>query len=140
MNHTLRSRRLNAPQEFQMDNSQWPYLLQFCGLLYPFLINGSDWYTVWGVDRRLGKNGEYPKILDNSGFYVKYLESRQISKFCSNFVRIQNALPSSHYSTNPNSITQILPTPWPCKIRQDWVESYREFVDWAERSGGFWVY
>ena len=112
--------------DFHFDIFSWPELLSQCCFIWPFFHNGFKWYYVDGVDERFKFEDQYPLIITNDGFYVTADEAHIMARMTRNFVVIQRSIKDEDE--------------WPKSIREDFVDRYEKFADWAEKSRGFWIH
>ena len=135
----------------------FPVLLDACGYLWPCIGSGSQWYCVWGADSRMPDGDDYPRLRSNDGFEVTEEEAKIMARVARNFVAIQRSLPETHRGTGTadtqvefkrEDIAKSLMKgmfggpdgPWPRKVRDDFVDRFEEFAEWAEDSGGFAIW
>jgi len=148
-----------AVEWFRFGAFSFPVLLEACGALFPCIHNGGAYYCVWGVDPRMPKGDDYPRILSNDGFPVTADEARIMARVARNFVAIQRTLPDPtpeelvgaglrQKTTFKREDVEALvlramsgtPEHWPQKIRADFIEKIDAFARWAETSGGFEIW
>jgi hypothetical protein len=153
MSYDFRPRNEEAG-EFHLGAFSWPFLLEACGYLFPAIHRGGQWYQAPNDDPRF--QGEYPETLSNDGFAVTEEEAQIIARIARNFVAIQRTLPEENRGAGLMKQMEINredllarmrevlygsdPQPWPLKIRDDFVEKFAAFADWAEQSGGFEIH
>lgn len=126
------------------------------------LMRGPRCYAVFGLDERMpaAPSGEsYPAILSNDGFAVTAEEANILARIARNLVAIQRSLPeenkvagitSGKPSMDREDVVKALMLgmhgirdngdPWPVKVREDFVDKFEAFAEWAPRSGGFRIH
>lgn len=142
--------------EFHLGAFSWPVLLDACGYFFAAIHHGPQWYCVWGRDERMGDH--YPRILSNDGFEVTGEEAKIMARIARNYVAIQRSLPEENRGIGINSqakgftkedVLNMLARGmhdepynaiWPLKIRDDFVDKFEAFAEWAEKSDGFKIY
>lgn len=155
MGYDLSARNKDAGS-FHFGAFSFPVLLDACGYLWPCIGNGAQWYCVWGVDPRMPDGDNYPRIRSNDGFAVTAEEAKIMARVARNFVAIQRSLPDNNKADDAmtrgsvnqeqllNLMTRALqhtePGPWPVKIREDFVDRFEAFAEWADTSGGFKIW
>lgn len=114
-------------ETFEMGAFSWPVLTEAFGSMFPFWHKGPKWYFVKDVDPRF--NADYPAIVANSGFAVTEEEARWMARMARNFVIVQKSL-------------ELGGEIWPdnMRVRDDFLDKYEQFADWAEKSGGFSIW
>lgn len=145
-----------ADAQFHFGSFSWGPLLEACGYLWPLAQKGGQWYCVFGVDQRLGT--DYPLLLSNDGFTVTAEEAKIMARCARNFVAVQRSLPVPDPESRPvvdrpegidrEGLVKLLhrtvsggsDDPWPRKLRDDFIDKYEHFADWADKSGGFEVW
>lgn len=126
--------------DFSFGAFSFPVLLEACGYLFPCIHNKAQWFCVFGVDERMPKGDDYPRILSNDGFKVTAEEAKIMARMARNFVIIQEELGKEKQKDFPFATPILHKNDWPMKIRDDFVEKFRRFADWAEKSDGFKIY
>ena len=123
--------------DFAFGAFSFPILLEACGYLFPCIHNKGQWFCVFGVDKRMPKGDNYPRILSNDGFEVTEEEAKIMARIARNFVIIQENIEEKKHKDS--DFVSPLPNQyhWPMKIRDDFVDKFRKFADWAEKSKGF---
>lgn len=130
----------NDVEEFRMGAFSWPILLEVFGYLFPFQSKGGRWVYNWEIDNRFKEEHNYPIIISNDGFEVTEEEARMMARMTRNYCAIQRKLDDSHFNEDVPVTAPEWERKWPQKIREDWIEKFKEFADWAETSGGFKIY
>lgn len=135
MSYTLRPLN-NELDDFDFGSFSWTlFLEECCGTLFPFIQNGGNYYYISDLDKRLGN--EYPEIISNDGFKVTSNEAKIMSRMARNYVAIQRSLDETYFHKDISFNTPDYLKPWPRKIREDFVDKYEKFAEWAEKSKGF---
>ena len=130
----------NDIEEFRMGAFSWPVLLEVVGYLFPFQSKGGRWVYNWEQDKRFKEEHNYPIIISNDGFKITASEAKIMARMARNYCLIQRKLDDSHFNNDLPMSTPDWEKKWPQKIRDDWVDKFEEFADWAEKSGGFKVH
>ena len=136
MGYDLRPRN-KALKTFYLGAFSFPVLLEACGYLWPCINKGPKWYCVFGVDKRMPKGQTTPHLITNDGFRVTAQEARIMARTARNFVAIQRSLPDQE---GQDIFVPAALEHWPRKIRDDWVEKFEAFAEWAEQSRGFAIW
>lgn len=105
-------------EDFYLGAFSWPVLLEAFGYLFP-CVSGSGMYCSAG-----GKAREWTQLVSNDNFKISSADAKLMARCARNYVAIQRSLPAGHQG-------------WPTKIREDFVDKFEAFADWAEKSGGF---
>lgn len=152
MSYDLKPKNQSAG-DFRLGALSFPVLLEACGYLFSCINKGPHWYCVFGVDERMGN--EYPRLTTNDGFPVTEEEAKIMARIARNFVAIQRSLPDENLTEDARSKSSFKQEDvmdammrgifggevnWPVKIREDWVDKFEKFADWAEQSGGFEIW
>lgn len=153
MGYDLKPKNKNLDY-FHFGAFSYPVLLEACGYLWPFILDGGRYYSVPDIDKRF--DGEYPRILTNDGFRITASEAKIMARCARNFVAIQRTLPDKNMGTGfscqntfkkedlidslMRGLSGANPGPWPKKIRSDFVDKLEKFAEWAEKSQGFRIY
>jgi len=133
------------PQNKELDGFHFgafsfPVLQEACGYLWSCIHNSGQWYCVWGVDERMPEGDTYPRLISNDGFLVTEDEARIMARIARNYVAVQRSLQDDRVlPVNPFSLISPSST-WPQKIRDDFVDKFEAFADWADQSGGFEIW
>ncbi len=142
-------------EAFHFGAFSWGALMEQCSYVWPAAFKGGQWFCVFGVDERLGK--DYPLLISNDGFEVTAEEACIMARLARNYVTVQRQLgpefESGALMDKPGGIGRedLLGAlskavhgqrdePWPRKIREDFVDLFERFADWAPKSGGFEVW
>lgn len=140
---------------FHFDAFSFPMLLEACGYLFPCIHNGGQWYCAFGTDERMPAGDSYPRLLSNDGFRVTAEEARIMARIARNFAAIQATLPDRNAAEDARSKAEFnrddlsaallrgmfgTKENWPVKIRVDFTQTFIEFADWADKSGGFAIH
>lgn len=123
-------------ESFHFGAFSFTVLLEACGYLFLCIKKGAQWFCVFGPDERMPQGDQYPRILSNDGFPVTEEEAKIMARIARNYVTVQRNL-TEKYEWDWKSGK---PEPWPMKIREDFVETFDKFADWAEKSGGFKIH
>jgi hypothetical protein len=125
----------------------WTHLLPQFGTYFPFTTSGATWYALF--DGRMGVHNhptepeneeQYPSIICTcGGFEATEEEAKVMPRMARNYVAIQRTLDETHRLDPLDAIPYYL-RKFPQKIRNDWVDNYEQFADWAEASRGFKIY
>ena len=124
-------------EQFYLRAFSFPVLLVICGYLWPCINRGPKWCCVFGVDERMPKGQTSPTLITNDGFRVTAEEARIMARMTRNFVAIQRSLPDQE---EQGMSTLGYLEHWPRKIRDDWVDRFEAFAEWAEQSQGFKIW
>lgn len=118
---------------FHFGAFSFPVLLEACGYLFTCIQDGPQWKAVFGPDPRMGdppsRGGSgYPVLISNDGFPVSAFEAKVMARVARNFVLLNRPNPS-----DPNFV--------PARpIREDFLDTFERFADWADTSGGFRIF
>ncbi|PAF31889.1 hypothetical protein [Paenibacillus sp. 7516] len=124
--------------DFRLGSFAWTTLIETAfGCLFPCLTKGGRYIYGWETDKRFKKEHEYPILISNSRMRVTATEAKLMARMARNLVSIQRTLDDSHYNTEVAFDAAEWEKKWPQKLRDDWVDEYEKFADWAEKSGGF---
>jgi len=127
----------NDVDDFPFGAFSFPVLLQACGYLFPCVSHGGQWTFVPGLDARMPKRDDYPRLISNDGFPVTDEEAKIMARMARNFVAIQRSIPSDQVDPGPD--VQEIMRPWPRRIRADFVDRIEAFAEWAPGTGGFQI-
>ena len=142
-------------ESFHFGAFSWGPLLSACGLLWPAMFNGGQWYCVWDVDPRL--TGDYPALMTSEGMEITEEEAKIMARCARNLVVVQRSLPTENADEsvvgrkegiNREQLLELLAKTvsgginqkWPLKLRSDFVDRYEQFAEWADKSGGFKIF
>lgn len=137
-------------ESFHMAGS-WTHLLEQCGAYFTCMLRGARWYMLYDErmtththytendEREQVIDQEYPTLLCNcGGFEVTPEETHVLARIARNYATIQRSIPDQTEEER-DRIPEYM-RPFPIKIREDWVEQYEQFAEWAEQSQGFKVH
>jgi hypothetical protein len=149
-----------ALKPFRFGAFSFPILLDACGCLFACVHNGPRWYCSFPSDPRLiGQHPEtgepYPSLLAG-GFAVTAEEAAIMARMAHNFAAIQRGLPEENRGKGMRSKSKfdradlielladamggrVKPSPWPEKIRDDFIAKIAAFAVWAPQSNGFHI-
>lgn len=125
-------------KDFHFGAFSWPVLLEAFNYLFPSLCKDGQFYVVLGVDPRMPEGDQGARLSTNDGFLVTEEEAKIMARLTRNYVVVQRSLDDTHKTDTSGPMP--FKEPWPCKIRDDWVDKFEKFADWAEKSGGFAIY
>jgi hypothetical protein len=119
-------------KDFYLGAFSWPILVEAFGYLFPELHKSGKYFYLRGVDDRyddgtLGTNDNFPVTAE---------EAKIMARMARNYVAIQRSLPEQ------GKVDIFAPEPlqpWPRKIRDDFVDKFERFAEWAEKSDGFTI-
>lgn len=136
MGYTLNPANENL-DAFKFGAFSFPVLLsEACGYLFPCVRSpAGSWFCLFGADERMPLGDDYPKLLSNDGFLVTEEEAKIMARMAENFVAVQRSLPSGQEDSGIGA--PEYQRPWPRKIREDFVDKFEAFSEWAPKSGGF---
>ncbi len=109
-------------KDFYMGAFTFPKVLEAFNGLFPFLHSEGRYFFIPG--KRIGS--EYPNILSNDGFKISAEESKIISRFVSNFAKLQEGLHQRDYGGWPEK-----------KLSIGEIKLFVKFSNWAKKSNGF---
>lgn len=118
--------------------AQWGQIMEYCPYVFPCAFERGQWWCVFGADERMPEPSYCPPLA-NRGFPVTDEEARIIAHLLRNWLEVQLSLPDEHlWPANYMNIPDYM-RKWPRKyaLAEAVVRDLREFVGWAERSGGF---
>jgi hypothetical protein len=125
---------------FHFGAFSFPIVLEACGYLFPAITRGSEWYMPPNDDPRFDvPEGAtpYPGTLSNAGFAVTAEEACIMARVARNYVAVQRSLDAEVHGWNEQR-PPGWEAPWPgTKIREDFIDKFAAFAEWAPRSGGF---
>lgn len=138
--------------DFTFGAFSFPVLLEACNYLFPVIHDGGRWFCAFGIDPRMPKGDDYPRLLSNDGFPVTAEEAKIMARIARNFVAIQRLIPGENTPDDARGksvfkkedVEAIMmrgmfggKEVWPVKVRVDFTDKIEAFADWAEKSGGF---
>lgn len=105
--------------DFYMGAFSFPIIIEACGSFFPCIRSPKKEHYgkwLWMPSKRMGYY-EFPMIMTNDGFKVTAAEAKVMARCARNYADLRE-------------------DNW----REDFVEKFRDFADWAERSGGFRIW
>jgi hypothetical protein len=134
--------------------SGWAHLLEQCGAYFSCMSQGARWYMLRDErmtthyhdinddgEAELIRDSDYPAIICNCGFEVTEEEAKVLARIARNYAAIQRTLPALTEEERGMPITTpSYLRPFPQPIRDDWVENFEQFAEWAEQSQGFKIF
>ncbi len=117
----------------------WLHLLEQCGSYFTYISKGARWYIY--DERKSVIDKQYPAIICNCRFEITEEEAKVLARIAQNYAAIQRTVgePSEEELNAPITTPDSL-KPFPGKVRQDWIELFVHFAEWAEQSQGFKVH
>lgn len=140
MSYTLEPINNNL-ESFHFGSFSFGHLLEACGYLWPCIHKMGKWFCVFGVDERFPIGDEYPSILTNDGFTVTLEEANIMARIARNWVAVQQELLLADHPVDEadDLFKPCFEQQWPRRVRDDWVEIFKQFAEWAEQSNGFTI-
>lgn len=113
-------------EDFHFGAFSFPVLLEACGYLFPCIQHKGQWFCVFGKDERMPKEDDYPRLISNDGMKITKEEAKIMARIAENFVIIQRKLEND--------------SKWPIKIREDFINKFEKFSEWAPKTNGFEIW
>lgn len=118
--------------EFHMGAFSFPLILGMVGFLFPS-YHGMDlklcsWVMTMRTKDKRFLGTTYPPILSMDGFKVSDFEAKVMARCVNNYVSFQE----DNWGEEKDIPSEFLKP-----IRDDFVEKFKNFAVWAEKSGGF---
>jgi hypothetical protein len=130
--------RKSEAGDFRLGAFVWTTLVEMAfGYLFPCQMKGAKYIYGWETDKRFKKEHNYPILISNSYMRVTSTEAKLMARMTRNFVSINRTLDDSHYNEGVAFDAPDWERKWPQKLREDWLDEFEKFADWAEKSGGF---